>query len=235
MDATTLKKTAIEAALSGDWEAAVEANLRILEQESEEIDALNRLGRAYFEMGKRSLAAKTWRKVLTLDQYNPIAKKNLARLTTPSKATKAKAKQARATEIFLEEPGKTRTVSLKKVAEAKILSGVDSGDEVVLKPRKRGISVFSEDNIYLGTLPDDLAARLIPFLRGGNRYQAFVKSVGEKRLDIFIRETFRSRRFADKPSFVPSNRDYLISTPKGVIEEEELELAPTGEEEEEES
>lgn len=232
MDATSLKKAAIEAALAGDWQAAVEANLRILEQEPEAIDSLNRLGRAYFELGKKAEARRVWRKVLSLDHYNPIAKRNLARLATPVKTPPAKPKSA-AREIFLEEPGKTKTVSLVKVADPGVLAALDSGDEVTIRQGKKGISVYSSENVYLGTLPETLAARLAPLMRGGNRYQAFVKSVGRENLEIFIREVHRAARFANHPSFSTSDREYLISAPPGTIQEEELEIAPTGEEEEE--
>jgi hypothetical protein len=44
---------AIRAALSGDWEVAVEINLEILSNSPQNIPALNRLGRAYTELGQK--------------------------------------------------------------------------------------------------------------------------------------------------------------------------------------
>ena len=42
---------------------------------------MNRLGRAYMELGEYKEAEGAYRKTLAIDQYNAIAQKNLQRLT----------------------------------------------------------------------------------------------------------------------------------------------------------
>ncbi len=50
-------------------------------------------------------------------------------------------------------------------------------------------------------LPDDIGKRLIKFLSGGNCYEAYIKTANRGKLSIFIRETKRSTRFKNLPSF----------------------------------
>ena len=75
-----LEKQAVQAAIEGSWKIAVDLNQKLIKNEPKNVGALNRLARAYWELGKASEAQKTYRKVLALDPYNSIATKNLQRL-----------------------------------------------------------------------------------------------------------------------------------------------------------
>ncbi len=121
---------------------------------------------------------------------------------------------------------------LVKLAEPAVLSLLDNADPVRLVPKKRRISVTTEDGHYLGALPDDLSQRLIRFIQGGNRYEAFIKAVEKGELQIFIREIFRSQRFKNLPSFSASGVAYSPYLDPGKFYEEKPEVTPTGEEEE---
>ncbi len=238
MSLAQLERAAIKAAIKSDWEEAQRLNLTILKKEPNNLSALNRLARAYAELGRIEPAQKNYRKVLSLDRDNPIALKNLERLTKVGKIKKEvvrKKKEVSPSEIFIEEPGKTKVVKLVKLAEPSALSALDNADPVLLVPRKRKISVTTEDGSYLGAVPDDLSQRLIRFIQGGNRYEAFVKAVAKGELQVFIREVFRSQRFKNLPSFTPSGTPYSPYLDPGTLYEEKPEVTPTGEEEEEES
>ncbi len=235
MDLAHFDQQAIKAAIESDWEKAQKLNQAIIKQEPNNLSALNRLARAYAELGKIDHAQKTYRKVLKLDLNNPIASKNLERLTKAGKTRKKtpqKKKASSPTDIFLEEPGKTKVVRLVKLAEPAVLSLLDNADPVRLVPKKRRISVTTEDGHYLGALPDDLSQRLIRFIQGGNRYEAFIKAVEKGELQIFIREIFRSQRFKNLPSFSASGVAYSPYLDPGKFYEEKPEVTPTGEEEE---
>lgn len=236
MTTAHLEKLAIKAAIESDWEKAQKLNLAIVKKNPQDLSALNRLARAYAELGKIEEARKTYRKVLSLDRDNPIASKNLERLSGVSKAKKLiqQKKALSPGDIFLEEPGKTKVVKLVKLAGASELLSLDNADPVYLVPRKRNVSVASEDGTYLGAIPDDLSARLIRLMRGGNRYEAFVKAVEKGELQIFIRETFRSHRFKNLPSFTPSGTPYSPYLDPETLYEEKPEVTPTGEGETEE-
>lgn len=202
MNTAVWESQAIKAALTGAWKKAIELNKRILKAEPQNIAALNRLARAFLENDNPATAKKTYQKVLKIDQYNPIALKNLKRL--PGKKTqtsKKNEKKSVSAVAFLEEPRKTKIVSLVRLASAQQLAEIDSGDEVLLTPKKRFIAATNQNHTYLGALPEDLSQRLIAFFKGGNRYQAFVKSIDRNHLEVIIKEIHRAARFKNRPSF----------------------------------
>lgn len=231
MDIGKLENLAIQAAIKGAWSRAVDFNRQILKDNPKDTAALNRLARAYWELGKLDLSQKTYKKVLNIDPYNSIASKSLNRLTKKRKKSK-QTKIAFLSNLFLEEPGKTKTIRLIRLASADVLSELSSGQPLKLEPKKRAISVTTEDRIYLGTIPDDLSLRLIKMIKGGNRYQVLVKAIDQQHLEIFIREIFRSKKFHNLPSFSPSGKSYISYLPPEAIYEERPETIPTGEEEE---
>ena len=181
----------------------IELNKKILEGNPENIASLNRLARAQWEIGKLQLAKKTYQKVIRLDAHNCIANKNLSRLADQQKPCPPPSPGGNTTNarIFLEEPGKTKVVKLVRLASPETLSGYDSGDEVYLVPKKLVISVCSGENIYLGSIPDDLSRYLMGLIKAGNCYQAFIRFIDRQSLEVLIRETKRSPKKQHHPSF----------------------------------
>lgn len=206
MELTLIEPQAIKAAMEGTWERAKDLNKRILKAYPNNISALNRLAKAYWETGDIIKATKTYKKVLSSDQYNPIAVKNLERIAREKKShSKEKPKEEKTQEgsagIFLEEPGKTKIIKLLRLASPEILAKIDSGDKVDLVPKKRLITINLEDGTYLGSLPEDISWRLISLMKGGNHYEAFILRVSSQELEIFIKEVFRSVKFRNLASF----------------------------------
>ncbi|MBI4035195.1 MAG: hypothetical protein HY381_02255 [Candidatus Chisholmbacteria bacterium] len=192
---------AIKAALQGHWEEAVEHNLTILETDPDDIDALNRLARAYFELRQTKLAKTTYQKVIRLDRYNPIARKNLDKLTFTPKLKNLSSPTPPSQTLFIEEPGKTKTASLVRVTNAKILNSLTPGTPTLLVPKSHTISVTTLDKLYLGALPDDLSHRLIKLIKAGNKYTSTIRTVHKNHISIFLQETFRHHRLRHTPSF----------------------------------
>jgi len=211
MDQTTtqaLQQQAINAALSSEWQKALELNLQIIEQHPENVDALNRAARAYFELGDLEKSKHHYQKTLEFDPYNQIAFKFLKRIEACKKKggrgdmpTTVHIMQI-STDMFIEEPGKTKIVNLLKLAEPQKLSLLSPGTMVNLVVKNRGVSVTDMDNDYLGVIPDDLSHQLIRLINGGNKYQALLKTIKTNSLTILIRETYRSARFKNQPSFL---------------------------------
>lgn len=204
-----LHQQAIQAALTAKWEEALRLNQLIIESEPSSVDALNRLARAYFEVGDLKASKKFYESSLKIDPYNQIAAKFLKRIESCSKkGTSGEKLRSTANgfqfslDSFIEEPGKTKVVPLIKVAEPQRLSVLSPGEVVKLVSRSRGVVVNDMDNHYLGALPDDIGHRLLRFLRGGNKYQVLIKNVKPNGLAVLIRETFRSARFKNQPSFL---------------------------------
>lgn len=200
---------AIKAAFDNDWEKAITLNQQILEKDPEDIDALNRLGFAQIQSENLAQAKKVFNQVLTIDKYNSIAKKNLERIKSiPKKKQTTKAKNQQRTSFalrfFIEEPGKTRIVNVINPAPAKVLSSLNVGDNVYLHPRKRSIEVRNAYKQYLGALPDDVAFRLLKFLKASNQYQVRIKKIQSNNLTVFIREIKRGKRLAHQSTFALS-------------------------------
>jgi tetratricopeptide (TPR) repeat protein len=193
-----LKSQAIHTALTGDWNSAVSLNQTILQDFPDDIDTLNRLAFAYTSIGNSKEAKSLYQKVLLLDAQNPIALRNLKRLSGGSASGNYSMQM---NNIFIEEPGKTKVIELINVAEKKLLGKLRAGEHVMLQVKRMKIFVLDGEKQYLGMLPDDIGRRLIEFINGGNEYEAYVKTIDNLRLIIFIKETKRSTRFKNQPSF----------------------------------
>ncbi len=74
-----LQNQAVELAANNRWEEAAVINRHILEL-GEDTDTLNRLGKAYFELGQLENARNCYRNALRITPNNPIARKNSERL-----------------------------------------------------------------------------------------------------------------------------------------------------------
>lgn len=200
-----LSLQAIDAALNSRWEEAININKKIIGSDPQNIDALNRQARAYMELGKPNLAKKYYSEVIKIDPYNPIAQKNLKIM----KSFKSKKQclpscgiSRLSPSLFLQEPGKTKMVNLLKVAEPQKLSHTFCGMQVEMVIKNRKITVVDQGGNYLGVLPDDMSHHMLRLSKGGNKYELFIKSVRVNSLAIIIKETFRSKKFKNQPSFL---------------------------------
>lgn len=209
-----LSQLAIEAALSSNWQDALKLNKKILKVEPQNVDALARLARVNMELGKLNLAKKFYSEVLKYDPYNPIAIKNLKIIKSfksnsqnPNRNGSVKLSPS----LFLQEPGKTKVVSLLKVAEPQKLSQAFCGMKVEIVIKNRKITITDFEGKYLGVLPDDVSYHLLRLIRGGNKYELFIKSIKVNGLAVLIRETFRSKRFKNQASFL-GNLDAVVTT-----------------------
>lgn len=215
-----LTSKAISAALNSSWQDAILANSELLKENPLDVEALNRLAHAYKQAGEIKKAQTTYRKVLKVDRFNPIATKNLWLLERLPKNLKNLNCNGGGTfsQMFLEEPGKTKVVALINLAPLRTILSLSYGNKVNLFIKRHTTIVCAPDGTYLGALPDDLSTKLMRLLRGGNRYEAFVKSVGKNCLSIFIRELFRSSRFKTSPTFptLCSHSDHKNEEPENL-------------------
>lgn len=205
---------AISAALNCRWDEAVSLNQKMLDLSPENAQCLNRLAKAYFELGKYSQAKKAYAEVLRIDPYNSIAQKNLKKVNSLKKGdgiALPSQTMVISPALFLEEPGITTLVNLVKVAEPQKLLKLSPGTVVSLLEKKRGISVADGNHQYLGAFPDDCAFRLLRLIKGGNKYQVIIKSVRSNGLTVLIREVFRSKKFKNQASFLDESKAIAYS------------------------
>lgn len=193
---------AISLAMEGRWEEAVEANREIVEDFPADVDAWNRLGRAYMEMGDIQQARDAYTRAKGLDPYNAIADKNLRRLANLKEAAPARvAVKKVAPRVFIEETGKAGIVSLHHLAPKDVLARVNAGDPVSLRVYDSHLNVEDAAGRYLGQVDPRHGQRLIRLMKGGNRYSAAVISSSEESMAVIIRETFQDPSQEGQPSF----------------------------------
>ncbi len=213
VDKTKLKrewsKEAIDLALKGEWQRATEVNQALLALYPEEVDAKNRLGKAFMELGEYEQARDVLTDVVSRAPHNTIAQKNLARLqqlaSSPA-ATRQARKSNSVTKLFIAESGKSVTTTLKQPAATRTLASVAPGDPVTLVVRNQSIWVYVRDEEYLGQLEPRMASRLAKLINGGNRYEAAVVGVNDWGISVFLREVYRHPSLHSIQSFPNSAR-----------------------------
>ncbi len=195
------KNQAIQTALQGNWKNATSLNKSLLSANPNDIGALNRLAFAFTLLDKIKEAKATYRKVLKLDSVNPIALRNLKRLKEEPNRKKLNGFSGVYSKSFIETPGKTKIVELVNVAQPKIVSGLITGQVLNLIVKRLKVFIENQEQ-YVGVLPDDVGKRLIKFIKGGNIYEAYVKSTNNNRVVVFLREVKMAPRFKNQPSFL---------------------------------
>ncbi len=213
---SSLIQLAIDAALDCRWEEALKLNKQIIKLDPQNVDALNRQARVYMEMGKFNLAKKYYSEALKIDPYNPIAIKNLKiiksfKSSAPGEVLIHNGISKLSASLFLQEPGKTKIVNLLKVAEPQKLSKAFCGMKVDMIIKNRRITVTDEYGNYLGVLPDDVNYHILKLLKGGNKYDTFIKAIKVNGLAVLIKETYRSKRFKNQPSFLENSTATLAT------------------------
>lgn len=194
-----LAQDAIKSALDCNYSKAIKINLQILKVDGENIDALNRLSRAYYETGKIIKAVKTSKKVIKIDANNNIAKNSLEKYKSSSPHTnQQKINDASA---FIEESGKTKLTSLINLGSEKICSSLNAGEEVYLTPYTHKISVVTKNGAYIGKLADDLSARIKQMIIQDHKYSVLIKTAGKKCVKVFIKTNIISFPLDTSESF----------------------------------
>lgn len=217
-----LAQKAITAALNGNWGKALEINVEILKKKPKNIDALNRLAKAYCELGNIPKAKSIAKNVLKIDPYNKIAQKSFEKWKDQKSAkTNGKDTFPVKAQTFLEEPGKTKIVKLINLGDPVSISSLDAGDCLEMTQNTHRVNLKDENGKYIGRLPDDLAAHLKKLIRIGNEYKVFVKSVSGEEVKVFIKETKRAEKLQNIPSFSSEKIHYVAFTSPELIRKKE--------------
>lgn len=232
-DIDILEQHAVDAAIAQDWSNAIELNKQILETEKKNVDALLRMGFAYMRSSDIENAKSCYNKVLKQQPRNPVALENLERIQIlEEKGGMPGAQRHRANldpNLFLDTPGKTKTVTLVMLGQKDLLALLTAGQEVELKLKKRRVEIRTQSGDYLGSLPDDLSKRLIFFIKNKSEYKAFVKEANITRVVIFIREEVKGKRVAHYTSFPQNIQNNLenmnADDPPAELEDEEAETS----------
>ncbi len=192
-----LSKKAIKAARCQDWDKAAQLNEEILEEDSKNINAMNRLALAYMQQGHPRKSRWELEKVLEIDPHNKIAQKNLKRVKNKQQSKVHFGRQS-----FIEEPGKAKNIKLTRVPTDSSLEEIGIGQECQLEPKSTYISIYAkDDDQYLGALPEQTSNRLKKLIKQGNTYKCTVKAFEPGRCVVHICEKHISEENEGQTSF----------------------------------
>jgi tetratricopeptide (TPR) repeat protein len=233
-----MSQEAINLAMYGRWQEAISVNQTIIENMPNDIDAYNRLGKAFMELSDYDKAQESYSRVLELDAGNTIAQKNLNRISQ-LKASNVVIKEYHtkaAPHQFIGEAGKSGVVNLYNLGDGTVLAKMMAGDKVSLKTKGQQLAVENEEGEYLGQVEPQHALRLIKLITGGNRYSSAIVSIDDSKVKVIIREIYQSPNLIGMPSFPakpvegfqPHVKDTLLRR-RSAEEEELLEEVDEGE------
>lgn len=217
-------KEAIALAMQGRWEEAVTANRSIVEIFPQDINAYNRLGKAFTELGRFAEAKEAYMKALAIDSKNSIARKNMRRLSLLKEAYVAPGGGSYrvSPQLFIEETGKAGVACLEQLAPKEVLARMGAGDPVHLRPKGRGLIVENKLGEYLGQVELRIGTRLAKLIKGGNRYTAAITSSTDGEVKIIIMEIFQHPNQVGRPSFPAKGNDGFRSYVKDSVLKYEL-------------
>ena len=199
-----LQDQAVDQAAKNRWEEAVETNLQLVNL-GEDADTFNRLGKAYFELGKLADARESYQRALRLNSNNAIARKNLERLddllaraaTAPIRTTR----QLVDLRLFITETGKTALTTVVDLNRGPLVDVVVTGEKVDLRLDGRHVLVIDAGGNTVGRIEPKLAQRLSELMAGGNRYAAAVAQTNGHQLRVLIREVYQDPSQRGRVSF----------------------------------
>ncbi|TET17932.1 MAG: tetratricopeptide repeat protein [Dehalococcoidia bacterium] len=196
-------KQAIALAMQGWWREAAVANKSLIESFPNDVNAYNRLGRAYMELGEYSRAEEAYSRAIELDPYNVIARRNLERLSHLGEAMVGLQGDSEKVEPqhFIEETGKAGVVNLYRLGPPAILAKMVAGDRVYLKIDGSSLVVENAHGEYLGQVEPKHGQRLIKLMEGGNKYTAAIISLTEGMVTVIVREVYQDPSQAGRLSF----------------------------------
>jgi hypothetical protein len=208
---------AIQLAMQNKWQEAADLNRQILQAFPDDVDTLNRLGKALLELGQYADSRDQYQKASKLDPSNGIAAKNLARLTKlaeeagPSAVVAISHGRSVDPSVFIEESGKTAITDLVDRPRFQTIATVAPGDKLTLKPDNGVVRVLGPGDVQVGQLEPKIAQRVLRLIAAGNRYSAAITSIDDHHVRIIIREEFRDPSMRSRPSFptsAPGDRPY---------------------------
>jgi tetratricopeptide (TPR) repeat protein len=201
-----LQERAIDVASHNRWSEAVEINRQIIEID-QDTDAFNRLGKAYFELGKLTEAQSAYQEALRLTPTNGIARKNLERIGNLLSRSSTMHVQDRSTRqlvdlrLFITETGRTAVTTLVDVIRGPVLDVIVTGERVDLRLEGRTVLVIDADGNIIGRIEPKLAQRLSELMAGGNRYVAAIAQNDGKQMRVLIREAYQDPSQRGRVSF----------------------------------
>lgn len=210
-DIFNLENQAINNAMNGQWSEAIAFNESIIKIDKKNIEAYLRLGFAYLQTNKIKKAKQYYTQALKIQPNNNFVKKNLERIKIlESKKITYSNNIPVDPLLFVDIPGKTKTVSLANCGPKSVLAKLTVGQKVFLVNKKRRIEIRTENKEYAGCLPDDLSKRLAIFIKNGGVFSVYIKETTLKHTIVLIKEEKKGAKMTRFVAF-PTNSNINLS------------------------
>lgn len=226
-DISGFERQAINDAMNGQWVEAIKMNEIIIKIDKKNIEAYLRLGFANLQINKTKKAKQFYLLALKIQPNNGFVKKNLERIkiletkklvtsnTTPLDPL-----------LFVDIPGKTKTINLVNCGPKSVLAKLTVGQKVFLINKKRKVEIRTTDKEYVGCLPDDLSKRLAIFIKNGGIFSVYVKETSLKNITVLIKEDKKGAKmmkFVAFPSDLSVNLSRMESSSGEEISDDDAE------------
>jgi len=234
-DIEILEQRAIDAAINLEWDDAILLNKQIIKLDKLNESTYLRLGFAHLQLKDFANSKKYYHKALKIQPKNNVALQNLEKISILEKGGTIKSLQEKKVfdpDLFIEVQGKTKIVSLSILGQKNILANLFIGEEVYLRIKRRRVEVRTQNEDYIGALPDDLSKRLIYFIKAKSEYISFIKDATITKIILFIREEKKGRTVAQYPSFpqnIQKNFEELALEEEKAEEDDQEEVVDTWE------
>jgi len=226
-DVSNFEKQAINNAMNGQWIDAIKFNEDIIKIDKKNIEAYLRLGFAYLQINKIKKAKQYYSQALKIQPNNNFVKKNLERIKIlDSKKLTSSNTTPLDPLLFVDIPGKTKTVGLVNCGPKSVLAKLTVGQRVFLINKKRRVEIRTEDKEYTGCLPDDLSKRLAIFIKNGGIFSVYIKETSLKNITVLIKEEKKGAKmmkFVAFPSDLSINLSRMENSSGEEINEEDTE------------
>lgn len=225
-----IEKEAIEHALAGRWEKAVESNLEGSAVDPDNVGCHNRLAKAYLELSRYKDARVELKRALAIDPRNRVANRQLDRLSKLSNSgisRRTSGGTATNSALFISDPAVATLSELKKVASAEVLASISPGDKFKIDVSDAVVAVHTSGGDLVGTLEVRISTRLRKMISGGNKYEVRAVKLSDSEVIVVVREVKRSpeqARIASFPSYLQKKiGDFDIEDPMGISDEIRME------------
>ncbi len=221
-----LEQLAINAAIKTQWKIAINFNKKILQIDKRNVDGYLRLAYALLQSNSIPEAKKQYKKALKLQPGNQAILDSLERI----KVLESKKSKVRITRnltlnpnIFLETPGKTKTITVVNPGQKNVLASLSIGQRINLIPKKRRIEVRADSKEYIGSLPDDISKRLTILIKAGSVFSALIKEASLNKVVVFVHEEKKGKKVMRYTSFPTNMQNKLeeIGQSQGDVSKEE--------------
>lgn len=211
-------------ASEGRWLESIDVNKQLIERSPRDVDALNRLGKAHFELEQYRSAYEAYSAAVEADPANIIARRSLERLeplrdveaTDPSDSDEHPPARFGA---FVEEAGKTYVDDLINTAPASSLRTLSAGEKLQIQRDGDKVTFVDSEGEYVGAPEPRLGRRLNSLVARENEYDVFVTANAGDRVRVIIREARRGPEMGDEMSFP---QQPAVAVPRGYLRDSRL-------------